>query len=131
MWNAHRANGKFERAPQNLTIPIWMELVMGWHWRPASTQTWHPANPSCLGLLACFRGAMAVVSPRTMVVAMMALLVVTQVVFGVMVGQTAAMPAAGTAVVAGAIDTHRGDLAPVRFVSHLSGWSYPNGLWSE
>jgi len=135
MWNAHRANGKFERAPQNLTIPIWMELVMGWHWRPASTQTWHPANPSCLGLLACFRGATAVVSPRTMVVAMRALLVGTQVVFGVTVGETAAMPAAGTAVVAGvvagAIDTHRGDLAPVRFVSHLSGWSYPNGLWSE
>ena len=66
-----------------------------------------------------------------MVVAMMALPVVTQVVFGVMVGETAAMPAAGTAVVAGAIDTHWGDLAPVKFVSHLSGWSYPNGLWSE
>ena len=105
---------------------------MGWYWRPVSTQTWHLANPSCLGLLACFRGAMAVVSPRTMVVAMMALPVVTQVVFGVMVGETAAMPAAGTAVVvAGAIDTHWGDLAPVSFVSHLSGWSYPNGLWSE
>ncbi len=110
MWNAHRANGKFERAPQNLTIPIWMELVMGWHWRPVSTQTWHPANPSCLGLLACFRGATAVVSPRTMVVAMRVLPVVTQVVLGVTVGETAAMPAAMPAVVAGvvagAIDTH-------------------------
>ena len=71
------------------------------------------------------------VSPRTMVVAMMALPVVTQAVFGVTVGETAAMPAAGTAVVAGAIDTHWGYLAPVRFVSHLSGWSYPNGLLSE
>ena len=71
------------------------------------------------------------VSPRTMVVAMRALPVVTQVVLGVTVGETAAMPAAGTAVVAGAIDTHWGDVAPVRFVSHLSGWSYPNGLWSE
>lgn len=71
------------------------------------------------------------VSPRTMVVAMRALPVVTQVVLGVTVGETAAMPAAGTAVVAGAIDTHWGDLAPVKFVSHLSGWSYPNGLWSE
>jgi hypothetical protein len=131
MWNAHRANGKFERAPQNLTIPIWMELVMGWQWRPVSTQTWHPANPSCLGLLACFRGATAVVSPRTMVVAMRALLVGTQVVFGVTVGETAAVPAAGTTVVAGAIDTHWGYLASVRFVSHLSGWSYPNGLLSE
>ncbi len=73
-----------------------------------------------------------------MVVAMRALPVVTQVVLGVTVGETAAMPAAGTAVVAGgtavvagAIDTHWGYLAPVRFVSHLSGWSYPNGLWSE
>lgn len=66
-----------------------------------------------------------------MVVAMMALPVVTQAVFGVTVGETAAMPAAGTAVVAGAIDTHWGYLAPVRFVSHLSGWSYPNGLLSE
>ena len=66
-----------------------------------------------------------------MVVAMRALPVVTQVVFGVTVGETAAMPAAGTAVVAGAIDTHWGYLAPVRFVSHLSGWSYPNGLLSE
>ena len=66
-----------------------------------------------------------------MVVAMMALPVVTQAVFGVTVGETAAMPAAGTAVVAGAIDTHWGYLAPVTFVSHLSGWSYPNGLLSE
>ena len=66
-----------------------------------------------------------------MVVAMRALPVVTQVVPGVTVGETAAMPAAGTAVVAGAIDTHWGYLAPVRFVSHLSGWSYPNGLLSE
>ena len=65
-----------------------------------------------------------------MVVAMRALPVGTQVVVGVTVGETAAMPA-GTAVVAGAIDTHWGDLAQVRFVSHRSGWSYPNGLWSE
>lgn len=63
-----------------------------------------------------------------MVVAMRALPVVTQVVPGVTVGETAAMPAAGTAVVAGAIDTHWGHLAPVTFVSHLSGWSYPNSL---
>ena len=63
-----------------------------------------------------------------MVVAMRALLVVTQVVLGVTVGETAAVPAAGTAV---AIDTHWGYLASVRFVSHLYGWSYPNGLWSE
>ena len=99
-WNAHRANGNFERAPQKLTIPSWMELVMWWHWRPVSTQTRHPANPSCLGLPACFRGATAVVSPRTMVVAMRALPVVTQVVLGVTVGETAAMPVA----VAGPID---------------------------
>ena len=66
-----------------------------------------------------------------MVVAMRAPPVVTQVVFGVTVGETAVMPVAGTVVVAGAIDTHWGDLAPVRFVSHLSGWSCPNGLWSE